>query len=100
MTETEDGDEGGELSLAPALRGRLYRERVEALEAELAATNLPNLRAKLRAAADRFVALAETSERLANRSQRPFVHTDRRDARIKEVLEPFSVLLRGPASNP
>ena len=85
-------DESDEQGLAPALRARIYRERAAALEAELAATVLPNLRGKLRAAADRFLALAEASERLATPSARAHSAMESRELRIKRALAPFDDL--------
>jgi hypothetical protein len=92
---SDELDENADQALAPILRGRIYRERAAALEAELANTVLPNLRVKLRAAADRFLALAETSERLASSQPRSNLTTEGRELSIKLALAPFADLLSG-----
>jgi hypothetical protein len=73
-----DGDinETPDLELGPAGRARLYREQAEALHAQMEATELPLLREKLRAAADRFLALAAAEETILARRDGGGVRTD------------------------
>jgi hypothetical protein len=84
-------------SLGPAMRARLFRKRAAALEAELAATDLPRLREKLRVAADRFLQLAEAEDR---RPARPLEDPKTTRMRIAEALGPMAALLDGPARGP
>lgn len=64
-----DVDEDWDRLLGPAGRSRTYKAQAEALEAELAASTLPNEREKLRAAVARFRELAEAEDRVLQRKR-------------------------------
>ena len=87
-------DDSEELALSPVTRAQLYRERAAALETELGKTDLPRLREKLRAAADRFLELAVAEEDRARRRAGPEDLT--RAARLAEALGPYAALLGAP----
>lgn len=67
MADETEFHDAAEAPLAPSARAELYRARAAELLREREATQLPRLQEKLGAAAERFLALAEASERLGAR---------------------------------
>jgi hypothetical protein len=97
MPSENDREEAVELLLAPAARARLFRKRAAALEVELAATDLPRLREKLRVAADRFLQLADSEERRAAGAEGNDEDRTAKQMHIAEVLGPLAVFLNRPS---
>jgi hypothetical protein len=87
--QTDAADEA-EVGYGPAVRAKLYRDRAAALERVMAESTLPQVRAKYRDAADRFLELAQAEESVAARRQSGAAA----DAPSDDVLRPLLAFLR------